>query len=225
MSAGSGLRSLPFAALHDGKQFLVEKYSIGIIPSLNLTDTRYRPLKNSQILAMGASVFERLNPLPAVPVEVGAIVQAPWKGRSFLNQDFTLDKLKSQRQGQTYNIVHLATHGKFQPGDPSSSYIQMWNQRLGLDQLRQLQLDLPTVELLTLSVCETALGDENAELGFAGLAVAAGVKTSMASLWEVSDVGTLSLMTEFYRQLNRTTIKAEALRQVQIAMLKGKVHR
>ena len=99
----------------------------------------------------------------------------------------------------------------------------MWNTKLRLDQLRQLGWNNPPVELLVLSACRTALGDEQAELGFAGFAVQAGVKSAMASLWSVSDEGTLGLMTEFYQQLRQTPIKAEALRSAQLAMLKGEV--
>ncbi|MEM9003125.1 MAG: CHAT domain-containing protein, partial [Cyanobacteria bacterium P01_F01_bin.86] len=100
---------------------------------------------------------------------------------------------------------------------------QFWNQRLGLDQVRQLQLNSPPVELLVMSACRTALGDTNAELGFAGLAVQAGVKSALASLWQVSDLETAGLMAEFYTQLNQQPYKAEALRQAQLAMLRGEV--
>lgn len=79
------------------------------------------------------------------------------------------------------------------------------------------------VELLVLSACETAIGDREAELGFAGLALQAGVKSALASLWFVNDEGTLTLMSEFYRDLRTAPIKAEALRQAQIAMIKGQV--
>ncbi len=92
-----------------------------------------------------------------------------------------------------------------------------------LDQIRELGWDQPPVELLVLSVCRTAKGDKNAELGFAGLAVAAGVKSALASVWYVNDEGTLGLMTEFYTHLNHSQIKAEALRQAQLAMLRGEV--
>ncbi|HEY9853274.1 MAG TPA: CHAT domain-containing protein, partial [Leptolyngbyaceae cyanobacterium] len=67
------------------------------------------------------------------------------------------------------------------------------------------------------------VGDEQAELGFGGLAVAAGVKSALASLWYVSDRGTLALMTEFYEHLKNVPIKAEALQQAQIAMIKEEV--
>ena len=89
--------------------------------------------------------------------------------------------------------------------------------------MRELGWDKPTVELLVLSACRTAVGDKNAELGFAGLAIAAGVKSVLGSIWYVSDEGTLALMTEFYTHLNNAKIKAEALRQAQLAMLRGDV--
>ena len=222
-SMDEGLRALPMAALHDGKQFLVEQYSFSMIPSLSLIDTRYRALQNTQALGMGASTFTDLNPLPAVPVELSAITQHIWQGEAFLNESFTRNNLVAERQEFPYPIVHLATHGEFQSGDPSNSYIQLWDEKLRLDELRLLGWNNPAVELLVLSACKTAVGDPQAELGFAGLAVAAGVKSAMASLWYVSDEGTLALMTEFYSHLTDSQIKAEALRQAQIAMIRGHV--
>ena len=222
-SMDAGLRSLPLAALHDGKQFLIEKYSLSLIPSLSLTDTRYQSLQNASVLAMGASQFKELSPLPAVPVELSTIVGNLWPGKTFLNQEFTLKNLKLQRQQQPYQIIHLATHGEFNPGAASNSYIQLWDTKLHLDQLRHLGWNNPPVELLVLSSCRTALGDEETELGFAGLAFQAGVKSALASLWYVSDQGTLALMSEFYQQLKVSPIKAEALRQAQIAMLKNQI--
>jgi CHAT domain-containing protein len=222
-SMDTGLRSLPVAALHDGKQFLVEKYSLGLIPSVNLTDTRYQSLKDAQVLAMGASKFADQNPLPAVPVELETITPKLWRGKSFLNEAFTLDNLKSQRAKEPFGIIHLATHGEFKPGVPSNSYIQLFDTQLKLNQLRQLGWNNPPVELLVLSACRTAVGDEEAELGFAGLAVQAGVKSALASLWYVSDEATLGLMTEFYQQLKVAPIKSEALRDAQLAMMKGQV--
>jgi filamentous hemagglutinin family protein len=219
-----GLRSLPIAALHDGQQFLIEKYSVGLMPSLTLTDTRYKNIKNSQVLAMGASQFIEQKPLPAVPLELSTITDSVWQGEFFLNEAFTLGNLKAQRQQQPFGIIHLATHASFQAGSPSNSYIQLWDTKLRLNQLRQLGWNNPPVELLVLSACQTALGNQDAELGFAGLAVQAGVKSTLGSLWFVSDEGTLGLMTEFYQQLKQTPIKAEALRQTQLAMLKGQVY-
>ncbi|NET40421.1 CHAT domain-containing protein [Okeania sp. SIO2B3] len=223
-SMDEGLRTLPVAALHDGEQFLVEKYSLSLIPSISLMDINYRPIQDTRVLAMGASEFIEHNSLPAVPVELKTISQQLWKGTQFLNQDFTRNNLLNQRQNYPYPIIHLATHAEFRPGAISNSYIQLWgNQQLQLDEIRELGWNDPPVELLVLSACRTAVGDKNAELGFAGLAVAAGAKSALASVWYVSDEGTLGLMTEFYTQLNNAKIKAEALRQAQLAMLRGEV--
>lgn len=218
-----GLRTLPVAALHDGHEFLVEKYSLGLIPSLNLTNTRYESIKDMKVLAMGASKFADQVPLPTVPVELEAIANHYWRGELFLNEAFTLNNLKSQQASHPFGIIHLATHADFQPGEAKNSYIQLWDTKLRLDQLRQMGWHDPPVELLVLSACRTAVGNSQAELGFAGLAVQAGVKSALASLWYVSDKGTLGLMSEFYQQLGRVPVKAEALRQAQIAMIKKQV--
>ncbi|MBW4650785.1 MAG: CHAT domain-containing protein [Kastovskya adunca ATA6-11-RM4] len=218
-----GLRSIPLAALHDGEQFLVEKYSIGLMPSLSLTDTRYRNIQNSQVLAMGAEEFSDQQSLPAVPIELSVITEQLWPGQSFLNEAFTIENLKQARQRQPFGIVHFATHAQFQSGAPGNSYIQLWDRKVRLDQVRSLGLNDPPVELLTLSACRTALGDEEVELGFAGFAVQAGVKSVLASLWNISDEATLGLMAEFYEQLKTTPAKGEALRRAQRAVLNGEV--
>jgi CHAT domain-containing protein len=218
-----GLRSVPLPALHSGQDFLVEQYSVGLMPSFSLTDTRYQNIQNGQVLAMGASEFTEQTPLPAVPVELSAITPSVWQGKSFLNQDFTLNNLKGQRRQKPFDIVHLATHASFQPGEPSNSYIQLSDTKLRLNQLRQLGWNRPPVELLVLSACRTAQGSEEVELGFAGLAVQAGVKSALASLWFISDEGTMALMAQFYQQLQQAPIKTEALRRTQLAMLKGEV--
>jgi filamentous hemagglutinin family protein len=218
----AGLRSVPLPALHNGQGFLVEKYSVGLMPSISLTDTRYQDIKNAQVLAMGASKFINQPPLPAVPRELSTITSL-WSGKALLNKDFTLNNLKGQRRQQPFGIVHLATHASFQPGEPGNSYIQLSDTKLRLDQLRQLGWNNPPLELLVLSACRTAEGSEEVELGFAGLAVQAGVKSALASLWYISDEGTMAMMVEFYKQLQQAPIKAEALRRAQVAMLKGEV--
>lgn len=218
---GAGLRSVPFAALHNGKQFLIEQYSIGLIPAFSLIDLNYESIQKAKVLAMGASEFKDLNPLPAVPQELWAIVQSRG-GNSFLNTQFTVENLQSQRQKTRYPIIHLATHAKFQPGKVENSYLQFWEQKVSLNQLPTLQLKLPIVDLLVLSACQTALGDPQAELGFAGLAIQSGVRSVLGSLWNVSDNGTFQLMAQFYKQLKTSPTKAEALRKAQVEILKQK---
>ncbi len=222
LCVGGGLRTIPWATLHDGKQFLVEKYNLTEIPAFALTDHRYIDIRQAKILAMGASEFTNLNPLPAVPLELSTITQKG-QGQTFLNQQFTLENMQNQRRKEHYKIIHLATHAEFQPGEPKNSFIQLWQSQINLAQIKKLGWNNPPVELLVLSACRTALGDKDAELGFAGLTVQAGVKSVLASLWYVSDAGTLALMSEFYQQLKTAKIKSEALRKAQIAMIQGKV--
>lgn len=223
----AGLRSLPLAALHNGEEFVVERYSLGLMPSVSLSDTRYASLTDDRVLAMGAAEFhpsQNQIPLPGVEVEVEAIGRQLPLSSPLLNQDFTFPNLKYTLDSQPSRIVHLATHADFRPGRPGNSYIQLWDSRLSLDSLPQLNLSQQhNVELLTLSACRTAVGDPEAELGFAGLAVQAGVKTAMGSLWYISDDGTIGLMTSFYEHLQNSPIKAEALRQAQLALIDGQV--
>jgi filamentous hemagglutinin family protein len=219
----AGLRSLPLAALHNGNQFLVQRYSVGFMPSLSLTDTRYQDIRNSQVLAMGAEITPNQDPLPAVPIELSTISDKIWTGKSFKDEGFTVNNLIAERKAKPFGILHLATHADFKAGAIQNSYIQFVNERLQFDRLSQLNLNDPPLELLVLSACKTALGDENAELGFAGFANRVGSKSAMGSLWAVSDEGTLGLMTSFYRDLKTAPIKSEALRTAQVEMLRGNV--
>jgi CHAT domain-containing protein len=218
-----GLRSAPLAALHDGKKYLIEDYSVGFAPSLSLTDTRYTDIKKFAPVALGASEFKELRALPSVPAELSVVTNES-SDRVYLNQAFTLDNVSSL--SSKYRIVHFATHGEFNEENYNNSYIQLWGDRkLRFADLRQLELyeipgKRPAVELLVLSACQTAL-DKNSEFGFGGLAAQTGAKTVLASLWTVDDAGTLGLMTEFYSRLKKAPIKSEALRQAQLSMLRG----
>jgi CHAT domain-containing protein len=215
----TGLRSLPIAALYNGQEFLVEKYSVSLMPSLSLTDTRYANLRQAKVLAMGADRLTGEAPLPSVPVELQAI--ASGTNKFFLNEAFTLDNLKAQVLQQPFGIVHLASHSEFNSGVSSNSYLRLWDTKLSLDLVRELGWKNSQVELLVLSASRSTMGDEQAELGFAGLAMHTGAKSALASLWCGNDEGTLRLITDFYEQLKTAPIKAEALRRSQLAMLRG----
>lgn len=227
-SMESGLRLIPLAALYDREtgQFLGEKYQLSIIPNFGSVDVRYTPPEvrsQSSILAMGASEFgnsDVYSPLNAVPLEL-AVIEDIWHpegsdtGQSLFakNQDFTLETLRNARRNTPFQIVHLATHATFLPGDPSNSSIQLWGEaNLPLNQLQieTLNWNNPPIDLLILSACQTALGDAQAELGFAGLSLQAEVKSTLASLWYVSDLGSLIYMMEFYRNLLNPNLKTKA---------------
>ena len=220
-----GMRSIPFAALHDGEQYIVENYSVGMMPSFRLTNTVYQDIRDVELLAMGSDTFEdpALAPLPGVPVEIDIVAQNLWEGKSFLNEEFTVNNLKQTQNSNPFGILHLATHAEFLPGEPANSYIQFGDRKLRLNEIRELGLNNPLVELIVLSACKTAVGDRDAEYGFASLAYQAGVKSALGSLWYVNDSGTLALMSKFYGELKESPIKAEALRRAQVAIIQGKV--
>jgi CHAT domain-containing protein len=228
-SLDKGLRSMPIAAMYDGTQFLVEQYNLALIPSFSLTDTRFQEIRGTKMLGMGISQSAGgLPPLPSVSVEVPTLTEKIWQGTGYLNQDVTLEQFQSLAQREQYSIIHLATHAEFNPGNLDESFIQLWNGKLTLSSLRKVALNqkwstTPTLEMLVLSACQTALGSDQAELGFSGLAVQTGVKTALGSLWAVSDEGTLGLMSEFYRNLKTAPIRAAALRSAQVSLLKGQV--
>ncbi len=229
---GKGLRVLPFSALHDGEKFLIETYAVSRLPAFSLTNMEASSLQNSNVLAMGASEFEVLIPLPSVPIELNTIAADFWQGQSFLNQDFTLNNLTTQIQRESFSILHLATHAKIKSGKPSNSYIQFWDEQLNLDQMPSLaqKAGWSNLKLLVLSACDTAVInqetetlDEEVEMSFAGLALQAGVTSVIASSWEVSDQGTLGLMVQFYQELQTAPTKTIALQRAQLALLNQSV--
>ncbi|MEM9946738.1 MAG: CHAT domain-containing protein, partial [Cyanobacteria bacterium P01_D01_bin.36] len=235
----AGLRSAPLAALsamHDGNDYTIRDYSIGLMPSFSLTDTRYQDIRHAELRAMGASEFDSASSLPAAEVELAAVSdiwsqkQDSFGGRShppMQNEDFTWHNVSQQNSDQL-GILHLATHANFNPTVPQDSFIRLaGDEQIPFNSIREMPLP---IELLVLSACQTALegNAHEAELGFGGLAVQTGVKSALASLWSVDDVGTFALMSAFYGYLNgneseNPIIKAEALRQAQIAMLDNQV--
>ncbi|WP_187329450.1 CHAT domain-containing protein [Halomicronema hongdechloris] len=226
----SRLRSTPLSLLKsaDGR-YLIEDYSVGLVPSMSLTDTRYRDVSQDPFLAMGTDDFsqseDRLSALKGARTEI-EFLETIWRGEVEVpdQAEFTIGNLQSLLQQQDFRIVHLATHAQFKDSEAHNSYIHFaGTERLFLDEL-PTTLDLHDIELLTLSACETALGDREAELGFAGLAYQAGAKSALASLVQVSDVGTAALMAQFYTNLSNAPIKAEALREAQLAMLNRRVY-
>jgi CHAT domain-containing protein len=223
LCTGPKLRSLPFAALHDGEKFIVEKYNLALIPAFSLTDTSYPTPPDRQVLAMGTSKFDNLPSLPGVAIELETIVPKLWSGRKITDLDFTVANLQDVHQREGFEIIHIASHSEFTSGSPEDSFIQFSDRRLSLAQINELNLELPPVDLLVLSACQTALGDENAEYGFAGLAMQAGVKSALASLWSIDDAGTVVLMSDFYQQLKSTPSKSAALRQAQVNLLQRKI--
>jgi CHAT domain-containing protein len=214
------LRNIPMGALHDGKQFLIEKQAIATTLSLYLTNTR--PLNQPQrTLIFGLTMPPPpFSPLPQVATET-ANVQALTQGTRFLDRDFTIDRLQQELQNKDYGTLHLATHGRF-GSDAKNTFLVTHDGRITLDQIEaMLRQNHRTLSLLILSACETGTGNDRAALGMAGVAIRTGVSTTIATLWFINDTETVPLITEFYRQRQQQPngSKAEALRQAQLKML------
>lgn len=211
------LRNVPMAALHDGQQFLVEKYPIANSLGLNfITPKSITKNPKLRVLAFGLSAavgnFDRL---PNVKQEV-ANIKSIIGGKQFLDEQFTVAKLQEQIQ-KSYPILHLATHGRFD-GTLENSFIQAFDRSISLQELESFLGNRPNaIDLLILSACETSIGDNRSVLGLAGVMIRSGTKTAIGSLWSVNDATTEELMTDFYQYLRQNNItKAEALRKAQL---------
>jgi CHAT domain-containing protein len=216
------LRTIPMAALHDGEQFLIQKYALAITPGLNLTDPRPLP-QPAQVLAAGLSQSEQgLSSLPYVETELQAIANL-YKSHLLLNQDFRVSRLEKILDKGPFSIVHIASHGQFS-SDLDDTFIFAADGKLTLERLDQLLDPLrfrdETIELLTLSACQTAVGDDQAALGLAGVAVKAGARSALATLWYINDQASSELVAEFYRHLSSPSVsRATALQRAQVHLL------
>jgi CHAT domain-containing protein len=162
-------------------------------------------------------------PLPKVSGELAGSREHV-DGAILIDDDYTTSKLAAALTRDEYAIVHMATHSVV--GDtPADSYLVTYDGRLSMSDLEQLlrrgRFRRQPVELLTLSACDTAIGDERAALGLAGIALKAGARSALATLWRVSDDSAATLMKDFYAGLTSagSTSKADALRDAQMKML------
>lgn len=214
------LRLIPFAALHDGRHFLTEKYAVVTIPGIRLTDSASVSLKKVRVLLSGISEgVQGFDPLPGVEREFEELRKITTGSEMLLNQEYTADHLFDEFKKRDYSVVHISTHGVFD-SDPRDTFLLTYDSRLTMDQLGEFvalgRFHERQLELLTLSACQTALGDERSALGLAGLALSAGAKSALATLWSVYDDSASLAVTEFYRQLGKPGIsKAKALQNAQ----------
>jgi CHAT domain-containing protein/tetratricopeptide (TPR) repeat protein len=219
------LRNLPMAALHDGQQYLVQKYSIALSQGLQLLEPR--SLARNRLTALTGGLTEARQGFAALPGVKSELQQISSEVRSevLLNQEFTQKSLEKKISSLAFPVIHLATHAQFS-SKAEDTFLLTWDGRIKVkdfDQLlqsRERQNQNP-IELLVLSACQTAAGDKRATLGLAGLAVRSGARSTLATLWSVSDESTAEFMAEFYRELFQTQVsKAEAVRQSQLILLK-----
>ncbi len=227
------LRSLPMAVLHDGKQYLIERYAITTTPSIGLTNTAPAINGSSQastpVLAAGMTQEatidgQRFDALTNVAAELAGI-QTILPGSQILQDaDFTQQRLRAALAQNPFPIIHLATHGQFGAEAEDTFLVMGDQQKLSLNQLDQLIRSVSTsnelIDLLTLTACQTAVGDDRAALGLAGIAIQAGAKSAIASLWYINDATTRDFSQTFYQNL-KVTDKAKALQAAQIKMIRS----
>lgn len=225
ISTDTTLQAIPFAALTDGQRYFGQQYAFSLTPSLRLTPLQPPETRGRlRTLVAGASKFADMVPLPLVPQELNQL--RPGNPDLYLNSAFTPSLLINAAADPSIKRVHLATHAEFLPGGPTQSKIYTGSRPITLAEfatLRQRRLGNP-LDLFTISACRTALGDTQSELGFAGLALQAGARTAVGTLWYLDDVATSAFFVQFYRYLDLGLPKAEALQATRLAFATGTVH-
>jgi CHAT domain-containing protein len=217
-------RRIPMAALYDGREYLIQKYQIALTLGLQIFNPK--PLKESKLQVLAAGVSESrfdFPPLPNVKTELKDI-QSTLESRILLNESFTSSALQTEIDALPFPIVHLATHGQFS-ANPNDTFIIAWDKRIKVNELdsylrARSQNRAEAIELLVFSACETAEEEGPAVLGIAGMAVRAGARSTVGSLWKADARSTPVLMSRFYQELSdRQLTKADALRRAQLAIL------
>jgi CHAT domain-containing protein len=226
------LRTIPMAALHDGERYLIEKYAVALALGLEVRDPEPLLRQNMKVLAAGLTdppkQFENTySKLKNVKRELDAIQEAQVPVKFILDQAFTQGNFKQALNSSSYKVVHLATHGQF-GASRERTYLLVADGAIYVDQLSELfrtrgQSREDAVELLVLSACKTASGNDRAVLGIAGTAVQAGARSVIAGLWSLADDSSVLFAQELYKNLGEPGIsRAEALRLTQMAFVKGK---
>jgi CHAT domain-containing protein/predicted negative regulator of RcsB-dependent stress response len=224
------LRNIPMSALYDGKQYLIEKYAVTTNLGLRLQSPQ--PISKSplRILAAGlakpsAKFASKFSVLEKVSSQLDAIRATGIAVTELKDEKFTIAAFGQEVKNAPYNVIHLATHGQFS-SNINETFLLASDDKLNVVEFDRLlrdraQIHRNPLELLVMSACQTAVGDNRATLGLAGVAVKAGAQSTLASLWKVTDDSTAVLMGEFYRELTTGEVsKAEALRRAQVKLLK-----
>ncbi|CUS37113.1 conserved exported hypothetical protein [Candidatus Nitrospira nitrosa] len=224
----SALRTIPLAALHDGTSFLVSKFALAMTPGLTLTDPR--PLNRDKLRFLTAGLTTAVQGFPALPYVANEVesIQQLYKSDQLLNNAFQTSRLERELREGKYGGLHIATHGKFST-DVNDSYLLTFDGKLTMQTLDQLiglfRFRQEPLELLTLSACQTGIGDDRAALGLAGVALKAGARSALATLWFINDEASATLISEFYRQLRDPALsKAVALQRAQQKLLDDRIY-
>ncbi len=237
MVSDSGLREIPMAALYDGKQSLIDSFAVALSPGLTLFDPK--PVGKPNVMFAGQTVFSQigLSNLEGTKVELLDLQQNQFLPTQIPSQQvlmseerspylpFTLANFETAIAQQGFNVVHLATHANFGSAQ-DQTFIVMGDEKVGTEAfseaLRKRDRNREdSIELLILSACKTAEGDDRAVLGLSGLAIRSGARSTIATLWNASDAAevTPKVMREFYQGVfTQQLTKAQALRQAQLTL-------
>jgi CHAT domain-containing protein len=224
------LRYLPLAALYDGKQYLVEQYRVSVVTLASNTRLLGRPDPGWKAAGFGVTkAFAGAPALPSVSAELAGIIAAKPGDAGVMPGEIEMDEAFTQQAmrrtlHKRYTVVHISSHFRFQPGNETQSFLLLGDgSHLSMDELKTSVNLFGGVQLLTLSACNTGLGDGTEVEGFGTLAQRQGAKAVIASLWPVADASTSLLMQKFYkiRESSPGKTKLEALQEAQLELLRG----
>lgn len=230
LSVDKNLRYLPFAALHDGKAYLIEKISLSIYQDNLKKGERKKISKDWKVAGFGVTKkLGEFQSLPSVRDEIESIIKVDEKGllpgKIYLDNAFTADQLKNSG-GKDFSFLHISSHFVFSPGTEENSYLLLGDgNKLSLLDMRSQNYKFPSIDLVTLSACDTAQGGGKDETGkeidgLADLLIRNGSGSVMATLWKVEDSSTAKLMKDFYTFHTQNSLsKTESLRQAQLKMI------
>jgi CHAT domain-containing protein/TPR repeat protein len=231
LSLDGQLRYLPFAAVHDGRNYMIERYKISYITS-NSVDllTSGRSLKLSSIQALGVTKGGfGFDPLPNVADELDSLVRSQanpaglFPGRQWRDGEFT--KRRLQRALKTRSpIIHIATHFKLGSSLDTSTLLlgtQLLTVKELVDGVASNRFDFGASELVVFTACETGSGNGREMEGLAINLDKVGLKSVVATLWAVNDKSTSKFVVLFYSNLKKGLPRAEALRDAQLSFIRS----
>ena len=247
-SLDDALRYLPMAALYDGQHYMVERFNNVLFTPESYGHMVESPLMNGSapsVLAMGLSKsYGGLPALPGVMLELDAVVHdpaapeshGPMEGKLLSNEKFTLAALKTELgAGKSFPVVHIASHFVVETGSGAEPFLMLGGEdareakgyEWDLSEMEDSTVAFHGTRLLTLSACSTGKdytsrnGLEMDSLGM--IAQQKDAEAVLATLWDVNDASTSRLMSDFYERWVKHAAdgKAEALRQAQLAFLRG----
>ncbi|WP_242055876.1 CHAT domain-containing protein [Nostoc flagelliforme] len=226
-------QSLPMGLLYDGKDYLIKHFSIA--ETLGSRVRQPKSLHKDQLKALIAGLSkdspsftdpnapQGSKPLLQTAQEVKDVEKQTKSSTALLDDKFTIKRFEEELSQNNFPIVHISTHAQFS-SDPFKTVLLAYDKVINIKDFGSLikgttQNSQDAIELLVLSACQTAKGNKHSVLGIAGIAVQAGARSTVATLWQVDADSTAQVMREFYKGLKNGETKAEALRLAQLSLL------